>query len=60
MLLYAKTQVDDITDAQISHRDGFTLYIRTLDLNSDFDEIRKRLDSFICCDTIEFQNSQHC
>lgn len=29
-------------------------------LITDFDEIRKRLDSFICCDTIGFQNSQQC
>lgn len=34
-------------DAQITHRNGYTLYIRTLDLNSDFGTIKNRLDSFI-------------
>lgn len=31
MLLYAKTKEDVFEDAQITHRDGYTLYIRTLD-----------------------------
>ena len=48
MLLYAKTKEDDFEDAQITHRDGYTLYIRTLDLNTDFEAIKRRLDSFIC------------
>ena len=47
MLLYAKTKDTDFEDAQIKHRDGYTLYIRTLDLNTDFETIRKRLDSFV-------------
>lgn len=47
MLLYAKTKDTDIEDAQIKHRDGYTLYIRTLDLNTDFETIRKRLDSVV-------------
>lgn len=47
MLLYAKTKEDDLEDAQITHRDGYTLYIRTLDLNTEFEKIKNRLESFI-------------
>ena len=47
MLLYAKTQEDITPDGQIKHKDGNTIYFRTLDLNTDFDTIRKRLDSFV-------------
>ena len=47
MLLYAKTKDAVFEDAQIRHRDGYTLYIRTLDLNKDFADIKKRLDSII-------------
>ena len=47
MLLYAKTKEDDFEDAQITHRDGYTLYIRTLDLNKDFEAIKNCLDGFI-------------
>jgi 5-methylcytosine-specific restriction enzyme subunit McrC len=47
MLLYAKTKNDDLDDAQITHRDGYTLYIRTLDLNMEFENIKGRLESFI-------------
>ena len=46
MLLYAKTTQDDLEDSEINHRDGFNLYIRTLDLNTDFENIKKRLESF--------------
>ena len=46
MLLYAKTNKDDFEEAQIKHRDGFTLFIRTLDLNTDFEAIKQRLNSF--------------
>ena len=46
MLLYAKAKEDDFDDAQITHRDGFSLYIRTLDLNTDFEMIKQRLNSF--------------
>lgn len=48
MLLYAKTKDTDFDDATITHRDGYSLYIRTLDLNTDFENIKKRLDSFVC------------
>ena len=46
MLLYAKAKEDDFDDAQITHRNGFSLYIRTLDLNTDFELIKQRLNSF--------------
>ena len=44
---YAKTKEDVFEDAKITHRDGYTLFIRTLDLNTKFEDIKKRLDSFI-------------
>ena len=47
MLLYAKTQKDDLVDKVIAHRDGYNIYIKTLDLNTDFEAIKRRLDSFL-------------
>ncbi len=47
MLLYAKTKNDDFDDATIKHRDGYSLFVRTLDLNTNFEEIKKRLESYI-------------
>ena len=47
MLLYAKTKEDIGDDKTIALRDGYSLYIRTLDLNTNFENIKKRLDSFI-------------
>ena len=47
MLLYAKTQEEITPDGQLKHKDGNIIYFRTLDLNTDFDTIRKRLDSFV-------------
>ena len=47
MLLYAKTQEEITPDGQIMFKDGNTIFFRTLDLNTDFDTIRKRLDSFV-------------
>ena len=47
MLLYAKTKEERLDDAQITFKDGYAIYIRTLDLNTDFEGITKRLDSFI-------------
>jgi len=47
MLLYAKTQEQIVPDEEILFRDGNVYYFKTLDLNSDFDTIKKRLDSFI-------------
>lgn len=47
MLLYAKTQEDIVPDGQMKHKDGNTIYFRTLDLSTDFDSIKERLDSFV-------------
>ena len=47
MLLYAKTQEEITPDGQMKHKDGNTIYFRTLDLNKDFETIKKRLDSFL-------------
>lgn len=47
MLLYAKTKEEALEDALIAHKDGYNLFIRTLDLNTDFEAIKNRLDSFI-------------
>lgn len=47
MLLYAKTQEEIVPDGQMKRKDGNTIYFRTLDLNTDFETIKKRLDSFI-------------
>ena len=45
--VYAKTQEEIVPDGQIKQRDGNFIYFRTLDLNTDFETIKKRLDSFI-------------
>ena len=47
MLLYAKTQEEIVPDGQMKRKDGNYIYFRTLDLNTDFETIKKRLDSFI-------------
>jgi 5-methylcytosine-specific restriction enzyme subunit McrC len=47
MLLYAKTQEEIDPDGQIKRKDGNFIYFRTLDLNTDFDAIKERLDSFV-------------
>jgi 5-methylcytosine-specific restriction enzyme subunit McrC len=47
MLLYAKTQEGIVPDGQIKRKDGNYIYFRTLDLNSDFNTIKDRLDSFV-------------
>lgn len=47
MLLYAKTQEEIVPDGEIPFRDGNVYYFKTLDLNTDFDYIRRRLDSFV-------------
>jgi len=47
MLLYAKTSDDVLHDHKIEKTDGYSLYIRTLDLNADFATIMERLDHFI-------------
>lgn len=47
MLLYAKTKNDDFDDATINHRDGYSIFIRTLNLDTDFESIKQRLESFV-------------
>ncbi|MCR5555867.1 MAG: 5-methylcytosine-specific restriction endonuclease system specificity protein McrC [Bacteroidales bacterium] len=47
MLLYAKTQEEIVPDNSIKKKDGNIIYFRTLDLNTDFENIKKRLDSFV-------------
>lgn len=47
MLLYAKTQEEIVPDGQIKRKDGNYIYFRTLDLNTDFNGIKERLDSFV-------------
>ncbi len=42
-----KTKNDDFDDATITHRDGYSLFIRTLALNTNFEGIKKRLKSFV-------------
>lgn len=47
MLLYAKTQEEIVPDGHIKHKDGNTIFFRTLDLNTDFEAIKNCLDNFI-------------
>ena len=47
MLLYAKTQKDIVDDYKFPLLDGYSIYIRTLDLNTNFETIKKRLESFV-------------
>lgn len=47
MLLYAKTKDCILDDKQIIFKDGYYIFIKTLDLNTNFDEIKHRLDSFV-------------
>ena len=47
MLLYVKTEEDITPDGQTTFRDGNIIYYRTLDLNQDFENIKKQLDVFL-------------
>lgn len=47
MILYAKTQEEIVPDGSITKKDGNIIYFKTLDLNTDFETIKKRLDSFL-------------
>jgi len=47
MLLYAKTQEEVVPDGQVKQYDGNTIYFKNLDLNTDFETIKNRLDSFV-------------
>ena len=44
---YAKTQEDIVPDGQMKRKDGNYIYFRTLNLNTDFNTIKERLDSFV-------------
>ena len=46
MLLYAKTEESIVPNGQIKLKDGNVIYFKTLDLNQEFSEIEKALDSF--------------
>jgi len=47
MLLYAKTQEEVVPDGYMTQNDGNVIYFKTLDLSTDFEAIKNRLDSFI-------------
>jgi 5-methylcytosine-specific restriction enzyme subunit McrC len=47
MLLYAQTLSEGKMDFMYPHKDGNKLYVRSLDLNQDFDVIKKQLDSIV-------------
>ena len=47
MLLYAKTDEDITPDGQIHLNDGNVIFFRTLDLNQDFNLIKKQLNNLI-------------
>lgn len=47
MILYAKTQEEVVPDGSLTKKDGNVIYFKTLDLNTDFETIKKRLDSFL-------------
>lgn len=46
MLLYARTQEAIVSDGQMKLARGNTIYFRNLDLNRDFVEIAKQLDTY--------------
>ena len=47
MLLYAKTQAEIQPDCDFRTNDGNLLMVRTLDLSSDFENIRTELDTLV-------------
>ena len=47
MLLYARTQEEIQPDGHVRLRDGNMLYFRNLDLNQDFEHIKRDLDLFV-------------
>ena len=47
MLLYAQTQSEGKMDYSFKHKDGNVFYVKSLDLNQDFDDIKKQLDSIV-------------
>ena len=55
MLLYAKTQEEITPDGQMKHKDGNTIYFRTLDLNSDFETIKNMIAEQLKVDPAEIK-----
>ena len=47
MLLYAQTQDEGEMNYSYSHRDGNVFYVKSLDLNQDFDTIKAQLENII-------------
>lgn len=47
MLLYAKTQEEVTPDGKVDYKTGHTIYVKTLDLNQDFNGIKSQLDALI-------------
>lgn len=47
MLLYAKTEEEIQPNGQMKLPDGNTIYYRNLDLNQEFDGIKKQLETFV-------------
>lgn len=47
MLLYAQTQDEGVMNYSYPHRDGNVFYVKSLDLNQDFDSIKAQLENII-------------
>ena len=47
MLLYAQTQNEGVINYSYPHRDGNVFYVKSLDLNQDFDSIKAQLENII-------------
>lgn len=47
MLLYAQTQDEGVMNYSYPHRDGNVFYVKSLDLNQDFDAIKDQLEMVI-------------
>lgn len=47
MLLYAKTQEEITPNCYLHLKDGNRIYVKTLDLNCNFEEIKHQLDEYI-------------
>ena len=47
MLLYAKTEESIVPNGKMKLKDGNTIFFNALDLNKDFTEIKKALDSYL-------------
>jgi 5-methylcytosine-specific restriction enzyme subunit McrC len=49
MLLYAQTQDEGKMNYSYPHRDGNVFYVKSLDLNQDFDSIKAQLENIVSC-----------